>query len=341
MTLQIAHFSDAHLLSLKGAKAHQFLNKRWTGGLNLLLNRGKHYQLSIFKALCSKLQTLSPDHNVCTGDLVNLAFQSEFDQVAPLLAQFFDATLLSMVPGNHDRYIREAMGRFESSFAPYLHRDLNGLDATSCNCDAASHACNGASCNCDEASHACNSASCNCDEASAPLPCSNPDAHYPFVTLGEGFAIVGLCSAEPRPIWMADGQLGKTQLEKLRLILESPALQGRTVILALHHPPRDNGIRSFGRDLRDTHALQDLLLGLKDEHKPSVILAGHDHKFRIDQFAGIPFVQCDSAADDRRAGFNLCCFESNRLTTVQRYLWNADRFDLIETHPIEAPSSPL
>ena len=34
--MRIAHCSDLHLLSLAGARALDFVNKRWIGGLNLI-----------------------------------------------------------------------------------------------------------------------------------------------------------------------------------------------------------------------------------------------------------------------------------------------------------------
>jgi hypothetical protein len=35
--MRIAHFSDLHLLSLEGVPARRFLNKRFTGWVNLRL----------------------------------------------------------------------------------------------------------------------------------------------------------------------------------------------------------------------------------------------------------------------------------------------------------------
>ena len=49
--MRVAHFSDVHVLSLKGTRPRQFLNKRWTGAVNLALNRAKHYRVSVFEQL--------------------------------------------------------------------------------------------------------------------------------------------------------------------------------------------------------------------------------------------------------------------------------------------------
>ena len=76
--LRIAHFSDTHVLSLEGVGPKRFLNKRWTGAVNLALNRSRHYRVEIFERLLEAVVASEPDHSVCTGDLVNLALEPEF-----------------------------------------------------------------------------------------------------------------------------------------------------------------------------------------------------------------------------------------------------------------------
>ena len=48
MPLRFLHCSDIHLLSLRGVGPHRFLNKRLTGGVNLMLKRGKHHDEALF-----------------------------------------------------------------------------------------------------------------------------------------------------------------------------------------------------------------------------------------------------------------------------------------------------
>jgi 3',5'-cyclic AMP phosphodiesterase CpdA len=124
--LRIAHFSDTHVLSLEGARATEFLNKRATGAVNLAFNRSKQYRVEIFERLLAAITALGPDHTVCTGDLVNLALAAEFERVRSLLRRSFASDALILVPGNHDAYERDAMAaaRFESAFAEYLPADL-------------------------------------------------------------------------------------------------------------------------------------------------------------------------------------------------------------------------
>lgn len=125
--LRIAHFSDTHVLSIKGTTLRQFLNKRFTGGVNLLFNRAKHYRVEVFEALLDAVIEAKPDHSLCTGDLVNLALAPEFERVNELLSSRFTDASLTLVPGNHDYYTKEAAlaGDFEQTFHSYLPNELN------------------------------------------------------------------------------------------------------------------------------------------------------------------------------------------------------------------------
>lgn len=125
-TVRIAHFSDTHVLALDGVGPRQFLNKRLTGAVNLALNRSKHYQVEVFERLLNAVVDAAPDHSVCTGDLVNLALEPEFTRVQGLLADRFAADALTVVPGNHDYYVKDAVvdGRFERFFEPWLSSDI-------------------------------------------------------------------------------------------------------------------------------------------------------------------------------------------------------------------------
>lgn len=123
--MRVAHVSDLHLLALDGARLGDFvLNKRATGGLNLLFNRGRHYQADVFAALVDDLNALGVDHVVCTGDVTNLSLEPEFrfarghfDRIA------VGPTHVTCIPGNHDNYVAEVAGLFEQVFEPYCAAD--------------------------------------------------------------------------------------------------------------------------------------------------------------------------------------------------------------------------
>jgi 3',5'-cyclic AMP phosphodiesterase CpdA len=122
--MRFAHFSDLHLLSLAGARALDFANKRWIGGANLLLSRGRHYRAEVFEALVADLADRALDHVVCTGDLTNLALEQEF----VFARERFDRIGLgpagvTVIPGNHDAYVRKGADFFTGYFSDYHEPD--------------------------------------------------------------------------------------------------------------------------------------------------------------------------------------------------------------------------
>lgn len=122
--MRLAHVTDVHLLSLDGVRLRDFVNKRWTGGLNILFNRGRHHTAEVFDALVDDINGQGIEQVACTGDVTNLSLESEFrfararfDRLAP------GPTNVTCVPGNHDNYIAEVAGLFEKVFAPYVASD--------------------------------------------------------------------------------------------------------------------------------------------------------------------------------------------------------------------------
>jgi len=85
-TVRIAHFSDLHVLSLAGVPPTRFLNKRFTGYLNLRLKRHHVHKTAYVRAIAREVKQAKIDHVVVTGDLTNLALEPEFRACAKLLA---------------------------------------------------------------------------------------------------------------------------------------------------------------------------------------------------------------------------------------------------------------
>ena len=125
--MKLAHLSDIHVLDLEGVRPWHFLNKRWTGGVNLLRGRGRLHQDSVIEAALEKTRVLECDHVAVTGDLTNLALPSEFKAARSLLEKHVRGPqALSVIPGNHDRYtLGSSLGKnFEGVFGDYLESDL-------------------------------------------------------------------------------------------------------------------------------------------------------------------------------------------------------------------------
>lgn len=128
MPLHFLHCSDIHLLSLRGVGPHRFLNKRFSGGVNLMLKRGKHYDEALFDRVVEHARGHAVDRVVITGDLSNLALEHEFEHVITKL----DAIGLpvTVIPGNHDAYTRGSVRRrrFERMFARFMEGERLGED---------------------------------------------------------------------------------------------------------------------------------------------------------------------------------------------------------------------
>ncbi len=129
--MRIAHLSDLHILDLKGVGPRRFLNQRAFGALNLLTARRNLHSPLVFECLLEDALEQRIDHVVITGDLSNLALQSEFERVSAYLRIVWDFDQVSVVPGNHDYYTAgtRRSRRFEKAFYRYMFPDFCDLDS--------------------------------------------------------------------------------------------------------------------------------------------------------------------------------------------------------------------
>jgi 3',5'-cyclic AMP phosphodiesterase CpdA len=129
--MRLAHVSDLHLLDLHGISPGRFFNRRAIGGANLLIRRAREYRPAILETLIDDLLKEEVDHVALSGDLSNLALETEFDRVFHLLKLLGGWNRVSVVPGNHDYYTWGAAEtrRFEKVFYPFMFkRDFSDLD---------------------------------------------------------------------------------------------------------------------------------------------------------------------------------------------------------------------
>jgi 3',5'-cyclic AMP phosphodiesterase CpdA len=94
---------------------------------------------------------------------------------------------------------------------------------------------------------------------------------FPFVRVRGDVAIVGCSTALPSPPPLADGWLGKRQLEAIGQALDS--VRGRFRMLLIHHPPLPQRLDLL-RALRDRKALHRVLGRVGCE----LVLHGHEHR---------------------------------------------------------------
>ncbi len=217
--IKIAHFSDLHVLDLEGVPFARFLNKRITGYANLRFKRNHKHRGSYVGAIAREVTVAGIDHVVITGDVTNLALESEFEAARTLLEKDLglDPHNVTIVPGNHDLYTRGSLTskRFSTYFGAYMKSDLPELAV----------------------------------DVGVGM--------FPVVKLRGPAAFIGLSSAVPRLPLVAAGKLGRAQLDALGRVLDHPDVKRRTPVIALHHPAHNpaSRVKAYMEGLHDAAAL--------------------------------------------------------------------------------------
>ena len=119
----LAHLSDPHLPPLPAARLRDFAGKRALGYLNWTRNRHKFHRRDVLDTLVSDMQAQSPDQIAVTGDLVNLALEAEFAPSRVCLESVGTPNRVTVIPGNHDSYVRATQHRFAEAWRDYLTGD--------------------------------------------------------------------------------------------------------------------------------------------------------------------------------------------------------------------------
>jgi 3',5'-cyclic AMP phosphodiesterase CpdA len=119
----LAHLSDPHLPPLPAVSFADLIGKRALGYLNWTRNRHKYQRRDVLDALVADLQAHHPEHIAVTGDLVNLALEAEFAPARAWLESVGPPDRVTVVPGNHDAYVRATQHRFVEAWRSYLDGD--------------------------------------------------------------------------------------------------------------------------------------------------------------------------------------------------------------------------
>ena len=122
-TFVLAHLSDFHLGFPDGVGVRELLNKRVLGYLMWRLRRRAEHRPEVLGALVSDLRDMRPDHIVVTGDLTHLGLPAEFLRARQWLSALGPPSQVTVVPGNHDAYVRDAWGRPVAQWADYMVSD--------------------------------------------------------------------------------------------------------------------------------------------------------------------------------------------------------------------------
>jgi 3',5'-cyclic AMP phosphodiesterase CpdA len=119
----LAHLSDPHLPPLPVARLRDLASKRALGYLNWTRNRHRYHRREVLDALVSDIMAQRPDHIAVTGDLVNLSLEAEFAPSRAWLESVGGAEHVTVIPGNHDVYVRATRHRATEAWDDYLRGD--------------------------------------------------------------------------------------------------------------------------------------------------------------------------------------------------------------------------
>lgn len=278
----LAHLSDPHLGPVPKPSLSELMGKRGIGYFNWMRNRRLRHSRDEADALVRDIKAQNPDHIAVLGDLINLGLKSEFAPALDWMRGVGSPEHVTLVPGNHDSYVRDTADVFATAWSDYMQSDGTRVAR----------------------------------------------ATFPFLQRRGPLALIGLCSAVPKPPFIAAGTLGHDQLSKLDTLLAQLARENLFRVLLIHHPLH-SPVNRWHKRLTDASAL----LALLRKHGVDLVLHGHDHKHSLMWFDGpvrrIPAVGVPSASavaghNHFAAAYNL--FRISRETDSWRCDWTERGF---------------
>lgn len=126
--MRVLHLSDVHVdVPFAAMPASGWASpKRWLGGANLAFRRKRRFR-DARKKLCELdefRREMNVDLVICTGDYTALGTEPELVAARDAIGPLTRAPLgFVTVPGNHDVYVGDSVGRFERIFGDVLATD--------------------------------------------------------------------------------------------------------------------------------------------------------------------------------------------------------------------------
>lgn len=124
--ITLAHLSDPHLGPMPAASFAELASKRALGYLNWHRRRKSFHLREIADLMAQDLRTVAPDHIAVTGDLVNISLRPEFGLALGWLEALGGGETVSVVPGNHDAYVKLPWDRTLGQWEPYMRSNEEG-----------------------------------------------------------------------------------------------------------------------------------------------------------------------------------------------------------------------
>jgi 3',5'-cyclic AMP phosphodiesterase CpdA len=117
---RLAHLSDPHLAPLPRPRLRDLGPKRFFGFINWHRNRREMHLTEVLDRIVADLKAHTPDHIAVTGDLVNISLAAEFGPARAWLERMGTPNDVTLVPGNHDIYLRSSAGRANRHWGEYM-----------------------------------------------------------------------------------------------------------------------------------------------------------------------------------------------------------------------------
>jgi len=119
----LAHISDPHLAPLPRPHWSELIGKRATGFVNWNRKRRLIHRADVLARVTAHLRASDPDHIAVTGDLVNISGIDEYAPARAWLESLGKRPRITLVPGNHDAYVRGADAHFRSHWGQFMRDD--------------------------------------------------------------------------------------------------------------------------------------------------------------------------------------------------------------------------
>jgi 3',5'-cyclic AMP phosphodiesterase CpdA len=119
----LAHLSDPHLGPLPRPRLSELANKRGLGFVNWQIRRRSYHRGDVLDAIVKDIKANTPDHIAITGDLINIGLEGEFAPAVLWLDRLGAADDVTVVPGNHDAYVRATARHAERFWDAYMGED--------------------------------------------------------------------------------------------------------------------------------------------------------------------------------------------------------------------------
>ncbi len=123
MPFLLAHLSDPHVGPINRPRLRELAGKRLSGYINW--KRGRHliHDMQMLERITADLLAHKPDHVALTGDLVNIGLESEFVIAQQYVQRLGSPDFVSLIPGNHDTYVRSSFKYMTGATAPWMTGD--------------------------------------------------------------------------------------------------------------------------------------------------------------------------------------------------------------------------